>query len=208
MSINLRFSATAILLLALLGCTERSAILAPEFAQPNTRPARNFTSFNESLRCMDRPLANSTSRSYLISSTEIPDETRRVYVGADDMLINAINQLNRSSRKYIFLDQARISDLGQLELETTRKEDEIKPQLYIRGSISQLDSDVSGVEAEADWDRDTRPSTGLTGLKFEGHRKLSVVSVDMHLVQYPSRRIIPGASVANSMVVVSRSFGA
>ena len=155
---------------------------------------------------MDRLLGTAPPRSYLISSTEIPDFTRNVSVGGDDMLINAINQLNRTNRRYVFLDQARISDLGQLELETTRKEDELKPQLYIRGSISQRDARVSDTEAGADWDRDTTPTSGLTGLRFDGYRTLTVISVDMHLVQYPSRRVLPGASVANAMVVVAKGF--
>ncbi len=33
-----------------------------------------------------------------------------------------------------------------------------------------------------------------------------MISLDLHLVQYPSRRVLPGASVANSMVVVQRGI--
>lgn len=155
---------------------------------------------------MDGLLAKLPRRSYLISSSDILDETRRLSVGADDMLINAINQINRSSQRYVFLDQARISGFGQLEIVTTRKKDELKPNLYIRGSISQLDSDVS--QGTVGTVTATRPSSlgGLTSASYRGFRKLSVVSVDLHLVQYPSRQIVPGASVANSMVVVKRGL--
>ncbi|WP_162933018.1 peptidoglycan-binding domain-containing protein [Roseovarius sp. EL26] len=151
-------------------------------------------------------MAKLPRRSYLISSSDILDETRRLSVGADDMLINAINQINRSSQRYVFLDQARISGFGQLEIVTTRKKDELKPNLYIRGSISQVDTDVA--EGEIGTVTASRPSSlgGLTGASYKGFRKLSVVSVDLHLVQYPSRQIVPGASVANSMVVVKRGF--
>ncbi len=79
---------------------------------------------------MDRLLAQSSRGSVLISSSGFPDKTDDVSVGADDMLINAINQLNQTNRRYVFLDQARISGFGQLEIVTTRKKDEIKPGLY------------------------------------------------------------------------------
>ena len=193
-----------VLALTLAGCGARYPALTPAIAQPNARAARNLTSFSEPLRCMDGLFAQLPRRSYLVSSSDIPDETRRVSVGADDMLINAMNQMNRRSQRYVFLDQARISGFGQLELTTTRKKGEVKPQLYIRGSISQLDSDT--VDAEVGAVHSTEGSSGLTKSLYKGFRKLSVVSVDLHLVEYPSRRVVPGASVANSMVVVRRGL--
>lgn len=186
------------------GCAAAYPSLTPSIAQPNARPSRNFTSFSEPLRCMDRLLAQLPRRSFLVSSSDIPDDTKRLAVGADDMLINAMNQMNRQSQRYVFLDQARISGFGQLELTTTRKQGELKPQLYIRGSISQLDTDT--VDAEGGEIHSTSGNTGLTKSLYKGFRKLSVVSVDLHLVQYPSRRVVPGASVANSMVVVKRGL--
>ena len=189
----------------LSGCFGGNTRFAPAIAEPNARPARNFTSFAQSLRCMDRLLSQESGPTYLISSTDIPDDTKDLDVGADDMLINAINQLNRSNRRYVFLDQARISSFGQLELLTTRKEEEVKPHLYIRGSISQLDTDTVDNEISNTFSDDNSRKRLLKS-SYHGFRKLSVVSVDMHLVQYPSRRIIPGSSIANSMVVVKKGF--
>lgn len=188
------------------GCIGPHPTLAPSIAQPNTRPARNFTSFAHSLRCMDRLLAQAGKGTILISSSGFPDKTDDVSVGADDMLINAINQLNRSNRRYVFLDQARISGFGQLEIVTTRKEDEVKPSLYIRGSISQVDEKPSDTALTLAYDRSA--DSGISESYFRGTRTLSVVSVDMHLVQFPSRRVLAGASVANSMVVKHRRFEA
>jgi hypothetical protein len=186
----------------LTACLGASPRLAPAVAEPNTRPARNFTSFAHSLECMDKLLASAGGRRYLISSNGLPDKTRDIDLGADDMLINAISQMNATNKKYVFLDQALLKDFGQLELLTSRKDEEIEPQIYIRGSISQLDERTSDAGATGDYDASSK--RGVSDLYFRGTRKLSIVTVDMHLVQYPSRRVIPGASVANSMVVSQR----
>lgn len=153
---------------------------------------------------MDGLLAQLPARRYLVSSSDIPDETRGIYVGADDMLINALNQMNRTSRRYVFLDQARISGFGQLELVTTRKKGEVKPNLYIRGSISQHDSDT--VDNSISAGHDSKTGKGIVNSLYRSSRTLSIVSVDLHLVQYPSRQILAGGSVSNSMVVTKRGL--
>ncbi|CUH52497.1 peptidoglycan-binding domain-containing protein [Shimia marina] len=153
---------------------------------------------------MDGLLAQLPKRRYLVSSSDIPDETRSVSVGADDMLVNALNQMNRKSGRYVFLDQARISGFGQLELITTRKKGEVKPNLYIRGAISQVDSDTAVRNASIGHDLDG--DRGFTTSLYRNSRTLSVVSVDLHLVQYPSRQVLPGGSVSNSMVVTRRGL--
>lgn len=197
----------AVICVALSGCVAPPASFAPSIAQPDTRPARNFTSFSDSLRCMDALFIQAKRPRVLVSSTDIPDETREIDVGADDMLINALSQMNARSQAYQFLDQAIYKDGGLLQLQLTR-DDDISPQYYIRGSISQLDSSVTDDSLDVDWEAASGTSKGLTGTKFGPYRKLSVVSVDMHLVAFPSRRVLPGASVANSMIVIERGFGA
>ncbi|MEE2944700.1 MAG: hypothetical protein VX444_05965, partial [Pseudomonadota bacterium] len=124
----------------LANCGVTPPRLAPEIAQPNTRPARNFTSFDAPLRCMDGLLQG--KRTIKVSSTGIPDKTRRISVGGDDMLINAINRMTRTSRAYVFLDQGIVKDGGLIDLSITQGKKEPRPDYYIRGSISQLDSSV------------------------------------------------------------------
>ncbi|MBT0957286.1 peptidoglycan-binding protein [Alphaproteobacteria bacterium KMM 3653] len=200
------------LLLGLLGplilasCGDRVPRFTPAIAEPATRPARNFTSFAKSLRCMDDLLLAKGRRGTLISSTYIPDETNLVNVGADDMLINAFNQLNRKSRSYIFVDQALVRKDGIPEIQLGSKKD-VTPSLYIRGSISQLDANTASGDLGADFTQLDSLTPGFS-YKTAGYgRDMSVVTVDMHLVAYPSRRVLTGGSVANSMVVVSRGWG-
>lgn len=187
--------------LVLAGCGP-NATLAPSIGEPNTRPARNFTSFSQSLRCMDRLLKQSGRGPVLISSNGFPDNTEDLDVGADDMLINAISQMNASNRRYVFLDQALLKDFGQLEILTTRKDEEQAPQIYIRGSISQIDERTVETGGSATYSAST--ANTVTDAYFRGSRKLSVISVDMHLVRFPSRQVLAGGSVANSMVVTQR----
>lgn len=151
---------------------------------------------------MDRLLHESGRGTVLISSNGFPDNTKDLDVGADDMLINAISQMNASNRRYVFLDQARLKNFGQLEIVTSRKDEEQYPQIYVRGSISQIDERTVDAGVTTSYDG---PSTRtVSDLYFKGTRKLSVISVDMHLVSFPSRRVLAGGSVANSMVVSQR----
>ena len=190
--------------MTLANCGVTPPRLAPEIAQPNTRPARNFTSFDVPLRCMDGLLQG--KRTIKVSSTGIPDKTRRISVGGDDMLINAINRMTRTSRAYVFLDQGIVRDGGLIDLSITQGKKEPRPDYYIRGSISQLDSSVATDEIGLGWEEGATtaaPDNSLLNVTGNRRQGLSVVTVDLHLVSYPSRRVVPGASVANSMVVRS-----
>lgn len=192
---------------AVAACTPLSPNTAQRAAQPKVPAARNFTSFSASLRCMDNLLASANLSQTLISSTGIPDLTKKLAVGADDMLLNAVNQMNRKSKSYLFVDQSLEREVGQISIFTT-KESDVSPKLYIRGAISQIDSNTasSKLKLDANYQGIVGGDLVRSGDKTIG-RGLTVVTVDMHLVSLPSKTVVPGSSVANSMVVTSRSFG-
>ena len=122
------------------------------------------------------------------------------------MLINALSRMTQRSRAYVFLDQGLVKDGGIIDLSVVQPEDPPRPSFYIRGSISQLDSDVGIDSFSGNGDRDVTVNGVNQTLEVSASnsRELSVVSVDMHLVRYPSRQVVPGASVSNSMVVRER----
>jgi len=187
-------------LLILVACSPISPNLAQRSAQPKVPPARNFTSFSASLRCMDDLLLGAKRSRVLISSTGLPDRTKKLNVGTDDMLLNAINQMNRKSKTYIFIDQSLEKLNGQIAIHTPRK-GTIDPQLYIRGAITQIDSNVASSTLTLETDDPDRITDHEIG------RGLTVVTVDMHLVNFNTKAVISGSSVANSMVVTTKGFG-
>ncbi|MDG1530237.1 MAG: peptidoglycan-binding domain-containing protein [Paracoccaceae bacterium] len=198
---------SSIFLIALSGCATINPSLAPKVAHPRTPPARNFTSFNDTLRCMDNMLARAGRKTVLISSSGIPDLTSKIRVGADDMLVNAVNQMNVYSKSYVFIDQPLERRDAQI-VWLTKREGDLTPQFYIRGSISQLDEGVVKDSFSFGINNDLAPNRDVDSGSNRFSRRLSVVTVDLHLVSYPDRKIIPGGSVANSMVIVGDGFGA
>ncbi|WP_157968950.1 peptidoglycan-binding protein [Tropicimonas sp. IMCC34011] len=201
-----RWGAFGLLIGVAGGCGGPSPATAIRTMRPDAAPVRNITSFSQSLACMDRLLLARGGGRTTLSSSDIPDRTRKLPIGADDMLINAISQMNRSSGAYIFLDQTHVrgTGLNVIVAENTKRGDP-KPEYYIRGSISQLDRGVH--EREAGFtvaSTDLDETAGAVGVS--GKRTLSVVTVDLHLVNYKTRQVLPGASVSNSMVVVGRSW--
>ena len=187
-------------------CAFEPAFRAPLAAQPDTRASRNFTSFSGALRCMDDMLVNAGKPRVILSSTDIPDRTKKIAVGADDMLVNAIGHMNRRSRTYVFQDQGLVRDGGLIDFRITPKKNVPRPDYYIRGSISQLDSNAMRDDAGLDLEREGSNGAGLLNGGFSRGRTVSVVSVDLHLVKFPSRQVVPGLSVSNSMAVVFARF--
>lgn len=124
------------------------------------------------------------------------------------MLVSALNQMNRTSQAYVFLDQAMIRDGRYLELEVNDSQAKHKPpapNFYIRGAITQLDEGSRSVAVRGDV-QPVIDDYGLTATAPHASLNSSVVTVDLHLVAFPSRQIVPGGSVSNSMVVSRRGL--
>ncbi|MEM7440532.1 MAG: peptidoglycan-binding domain-containing protein [Pseudomonadota bacterium] len=155
---------------------------------------------------MDRLLSKSRRGRTVISSTGIPDHTRDIDVAGDDMLINALNRMTRTSKAYVFLDQGLVRANGLIDILVVQPENPPRPDYYIRGAISQLDSAVGSDRLTGSADVDDSNSSRINTVSGSNGRGVSVVTVDLHLVRYPSRQIVPGASVSNSMVVRDRRF--
>ncbi|NRB03597.1 MAG: peptidoglycan-binding protein [Rhodobacteraceae bacterium] len=205
---QLRIVLALCLFLPVMACTDRLTQLAPDIAQPKTRPARNFTSFDEALRCMDVLLGQTRRPTVKLSSTGIADHTRRINVAGDDMLINALVRMTRTSHAYVFLDQGLVSAQGLIDLLVVQKKNTPRPDYYVRGAISQLDSNVAVNDVDVDIDDLKNPTgPGVNSGAIDNKDELSVVSVDLHLVGYPSRRVVHGASVSNSLVVHENGWG-
>jgi len=186
--------------------------MAKHVAQPDNRPIRNFTSFSASLRCMDTLILQKGTPRTRLSSTSITDKSTKVKVGADEMLINAINQMNVKSKAFVFIDQSYEKDPGQIDLLSPIIRGP-KPHYYFRGAITQLDSATvsDSINFDLDFSNAPHPITINGGALKDASpslgRGISIVSVDLHLVSYPNKIVLPGGSIANSMVITNKSFG-
>jgi hypothetical protein len=136
---------------------------------------------------MDNMLAQAKRPRILISSSGLKDLSKKIPVGADEMLVNAVNQTNLKSGAYVFLDQSFEKEVGQLEWLSptkTRKE----PRFYFRGAITQLDTNTVNDKSKISLDfTDSPHPITINGGALEKsspslNKGVSMVSVVVHLV--------------------------
>lgn len=188
-------------LLAVTGCagTPETAQLA---AQPRTAPVRTITSFDESLRCMDNLFLSEGKKDIYITSAGIPDATGQIAAGTKEMLITAIARMSARSGAFRFVDfdptQIDVQMLSEL---VGLRPGFVAPNYYIRGAITQLDSNVLSSNASAG------VSAPMLDLAVSRGQIVSVMSVDLNIGQLVTRQIIPGMSASNSIAVVRTGHG-
>ncbi len=81
-------------------------------------------------------------------------------------------------------------------------EDFVAPNYYVRGAITQLDSNVLQSSASAG------VSIPFMDLAINGNQIVSVVSIDLNVGKLITRQILPGISASNSIAVVQSGKGA
>lgn len=194
---------------ALAACGDiRPAPLATVTAQPKTPAQRNLTPFYPALQCMDTLFLQARRPTVLLSSNQIPDRTRRISVDARSMIITALNHMTRRSGAFQFVEQGiykrTAGDTLELERDATKGHTPPRPILYFSGSISQVDNATrrSSLEVVGDVTEDGNP--GLASAEIPNALENSIVTLDLHLVRFPSRIVVPGSAISNSMVVSSR----
>jgi hypothetical protein len=189
------------LALALIAC-QPSPEMAHVAVQPRTAPVRTITSFNEALRCMDELFLAQGKKDIYITSAGIPDATGMVAAGTKEMLITAISKMSATSGAFRFVDY----DPTQLDVQVLSelvglRENFVAPNYYIRGAITQLDSNVlSSLESAG-------VSTPYVDLAVSRDQVVSVMSLDLNVGKLVTRQIIPGMSASNSIAVVRSGKG-
>ena len=188
-------------LLALAGCagTPETAQLA---AQPRTAPVRTITSFDEPLRCMDNLFLSLGKKDIYITSAGVPDATGQIAAGTKEMLITAIAKMSARSGAFRFVDfdptQIDVQMLSEL---IGLRPGFVAPRYYIRGAITQLDSNVLSSSGSAGI---SAPSLDLA---VSHGQIVSVMSVDVNIGELVTRQIMPGMSASNSIAVVRTGHG-
>ena len=189
------------LVFALAGC-QPNPETAHIAAQPQTAPVRTITSFNDALHCMDELFLAQGKKDIYITSAGIPDATGQVTAGTKEMLITAISKMSATSGAFRFVDY----DPTQLDVQVLSelvglRDNFVAPNYYIRGAITQLDSNVLSSSASAGI------SAPYLDLAVSRDQVVSVMSLDLNIGKLVTRQIIPGMSASNSIAVVRSGKG-
>jgi curli biogenesis system outer membrane secretion channel CsgG len=174
---------------------------------PVTAPTRAISSFSDSLSCMDKMMRDYRVSQTLVTSKIIADSTGKVSVGMKDMVITALSVMSRTSGAFRFVDyevdalkQDTVQNLTTLLLNAGQMRLQ-KPQLYVSGSLTYMDQNVSvsriggGISAR-NWE--TGYSRDFLGTVF---------GLELHLGDFQTRTLLPGVDSANQIVVGNAAHG-
>lgn len=164
-------------------------------AAPKTPAVKTITNFSQALRCMDELFLAFGKQGIIITSAGIPDETGKVNMGTKEMLINAIAKMTMKSNAFEFIDfHSKADDLSGLFAATgdaSRK----MPDYYIRGSISQMDSNAASSNKGVGF------SLPFLDFGYSKDESFDLISMDMSIGEAATRKILPVTSTSNTMVI-------
>ena len=175
--------------------------------RPTHRPVRSFSSFSDSLSCMDRMFRDAQVPTTLITSKQIPDFSGRVPVASKDMIITAISQMSRLSNAFRYVDfevdisrQDTVQNLTTILLNSNQIQLQ-RPALYVSGAIAFVDQNVINNRM----DIGTSASRLETG--FSRDKSATIIGMELHLGDFRTRTLIPGIDSANEVIVGSGAQG-
>lgn len=190
-------------------CDQRPTNMALINAQPKSAAQRNLTNFYPALQCMDALFVKAKRNRVFISANQIPDKTRSISVDARGMIITALNHMTRRSKAFVFVEQGLVGRTAgdTLALERDHEKDGRPPvpRLYVNGTISQLDKNVRDVAVSPNLSQSV-DGTGVTASTASFGKENSVVTLDLHLVSFPSRVVVQGSAVSNSLTVTGKHW--
>jgi hypothetical protein len=188
--------------LCALGACQANPETAHVAVQPRTAPVRTITSFDEALRCMDDLFLTQGKKDIYVTSAGIPDATGQIAAGTKEMLITSIAKMSARSGAFRFVDfdptQIDVQMLSEL---VGLRPGFVAPNYYIRGAITQLDSNVLSSSTNVGI------SAPVLDLAASRGQVVSVMSVDLNIGQLLTRQILAGMSASNSIAIVHTGQG-
>ncbi len=187
-------------------CTFTNPEKAPMLAGPKSPATKNITSFTPALSCMDDLFARYGIRSWVITSSGLPDQTGQIQAGTKEMMISAISRMSAKSHAFSFvdLDSTQIGGVEEVYRLIGERYDlgfQI-PRYYIRGAVTQLDQGVTTDRVNAGM------SIPEAALGLSADQLVSVVSMDVNVADMVTRQIMAGLNATNSISVVKTGRGA
>ena len=175
--------------------------------RPTARPVRSFSSFSDSLMCMDRLFRDAQLPTTLITSKQIPDYSTRVAVATKDMIVTALSQMSRTSNAFRFVDfevdisrQDTVQNLTTILLNSNQVQLQ-RPALYVSGAVAFVDQNVLGTNT------DVGTSASRLEVGYSSNNNATIIGLELHLGDFRTRTMIPGLDSANEVIVGSAGQG-
>lgn len=198
--------ALASAVLAMTGCASQEQVgndVKEMMVGPEEAPVKTITNFSDGLRCMDSEMIRHGVQDIAILVEDLEDRTSKVNAGTKDMLISAVSSMTRRSRAIKLI--AFGNDSGNL-ISFHAQAGSLAPyanlpQYDIRGSISQLDSNVARRQEDAGVSADdfgVGPSWSTSG---------SVLGLDLSVLDTQDMAVLPGVVSSNSVIIYKSGAG-
>lgn len=197
--------------IALAGCVAPSQVKESVLEEaktvqkgPEAAPQKNYTNMQDSLRCMDRLFLDNGVRDLVVLTEDIVDNTKKLPVGARDMLTSAVSDMTRRSRaiRLITFGGDVINLVNWLNASgTNSRVYTFKPDFDIRGSISQMDDNMIQGRAGGGI------SLGPISADQSKDANAAVLGLDLSIISTQTMELLPGVTSKNSIVVVKEGEG-
>ena len=165
---------------------------------PRSAPQQNFTSMADSLRCMDKLFIENGVRDLVVLTEDLRDNTKKLNVGARDMLTSAVSDMTRRSRAIRLITFG--GDVSNLVnwLNASGANSRVytfKPDFDIRGSISQMDDNMVQQRKSSGF------SLGPFDLDSSKDSGAAVLGLDLSIISTQTMELLPGVVSRNSILV-------
>lgn len=186
------------------GVREEAALRTYEGAKgPEAPVQRNITNFDDALFCMDQLLIDNGVHDVVVLTEDLTDNTKKVSVGARDMLISAVSDMTRRSRAIRLI--AFGSDVKNLQdwLKNSGNNQNVynfQPAYNIRGSLSQLDENI--VQQDKGWQL-----SGVLQGGIKNSASTAILGLDLSVISTKTMEVLPGVTSRNSVLLVRANSG-
>lgn len=185
-------------------------------AEPKSAAAPLLTSMTQHLRCMDTLFLRHPPSKEIIIFGQVKDESGRMPTDTRQILFSAFGDMTDGSRAFRMQDfDSNVTDRDAADTYFSRTYgDSFRqaklPTHYIRAAITHYEDTVQEAGASARLSLPSFAGISLPGIEYSKGTAVSLISVEMALVDFRTREAQPNL-IARNALAVSRSgsnFGA
>jgi len=195
------WSSVGVLALVLAGCNTTPGDRVVTEAAPATPVVRTVTNFEQAKRCMDQLFLDFGKRGINITTGDITDATGSVKVSEKDMIIKAISDMSVRSGAFAFFSVEAINSSVDIIQRQFAPLERVQlgqvPDVYVRGSISQSDNNVT---SDGQSGSVTLP---FVSIGMGQNQVTGTIGVDFQMASTRTRQIVPNVATSNTITIIS-----